>query len=149
MRPTLLRNVGIDLAPDAAPDVAIDQGGCQPAYFDAKTVTHTDGNAESDGWYLSGAGQFLYSTNALTYAAGRTTVTVVARGDYVSGAWPVMNVSAEGQSNIIGTTTVASTTMTAYDFTFTATAMTSGFGVTVVSGAGLHVQSITIGCPTM
>ncbi len=60
-----------------------------------------------------------------------------------------MQVSAEGQSNIIGTATVASTTMTAYDFTFTATAMTSGFGVTVASGAGLHVQSITIGCPTM
>jgi hypothetical protein len=66
-----------------------------------------------------------------------------------AGAWPVMQVSAEGQSNIIGTATVASTTMTAYDFTFTATAMTSGFGVTVASGAGLHVQSITIGCPTM
>jgi hypothetical protein len=53
------------------------------------------------------------------------------------------------QSNVIGTASVASTTMTPYEFTFTAAAMTSGFGVTVSSGGGLHVQSVTIGCPTM
>jgi hypothetical protein len=75
-------------------------------------------------------------------------VTVVARGDFVSGAWPTMDVSAQGQSHIIGTASVSSATMTAYRFTFDAAAMTNtGAGVTAKSGNGVHVQSHTIGCP--
>jgi hypothetical protein len=110
-------------------------------------MNHTNGNAESDGWFLSGAGSFLYA-NDITFVAASTMVTVVARGDYVSGAWPLMSVSAEGQTNIIGTASVTSTTMTPYSFTFVAKAMNSGFGVNVTSGSGLHVQSIAISCPT-
>ena len=138
----------VDLGQNPPLDVATEQIACTPAYYDAKTLNHTDGWAESDGWFLTGASQFMYDTNVV-YAAGRTTVMVVARGDYVSEAWPTMQITAEGQSNVIGTASVASTTMTPYEFTFTAAAMTSGFGVTVSSGGGLHVQSITIGCPTM
>jgi hypothetical protein len=119
---------------------------CVSTSYDAKALQYTDGYAESDGWYVIGSENFLWASN-IVFAAGPTTVTVVARGDYSSGAWPTMEVTAEGA--VIGTASVASTTMTAYDFTFTASAMTAGgFGVQVASGVGLHVKSVTIGCPT-
>jgi hypothetical protein len=120
---------------------------CNSGSYDAKTLSHSDGIAESDGWFLSGASNFLYADNIITFEAVPTKVTVVARGDYVSGAWPHMSVSMEGQSNIIGTASITSTTMTPYSFTFVPKAMISGFGVTVTSGNGLHVQSVTLSCP--
>jgi chitinase len=119
---------------------------CASTSYDAKTLKCTDGNAESDGWYIIGSSNFLWAGN-LAFAAGTTTMTVVARGDYVSGAWPIMQVTAEGE--VIGTVSVASTTMTDYVFTFTASATTAGsFGVQVASGVGLHVKSVTFSCPT-
>jgi hypothetical protein len=140
--PDLREDLGSDVRSDAAdssPPV------CNSAYFDAKALQHTTGQAESDGWYLVGSGQFMYSNN-VTYVATRTKMTVVARGDLVSNQWPTMEVSA-GQTNIVGTASVTSTSMTAYSFTFDALATYSGIGVTVVSGAGLHVQSIALSCP--
>jgi hypothetical protein len=139
-------DLGVDLHPDAAPDAPEIRISCATTYYDAKTLTHTDGVAESDGWNLIGLGQFMYATD-VTYVTATTSVTVVARGDDVSGAWPTMQVTAEGSDNVLGTVSVASSTMTSYSFTFAASAMTSSFGITVASGSGLHVQSVTISCP--
>jgi hypothetical protein len=140
----------LDLREDLGSDVWVDPADlsppiCNSAYFDAKALQHTNGQAESDGWYLAGSGQFMYSNN-VTYVATRTKMTVVARGDLVSNQWPTMEVSA-GQTNIVGTVSVTSASMTAYSFTFDALATYAGIGVTVASGAGLHVQSIALSCP--
>jgi hypothetical protein len=143
--PDLPADLAPEPGPDAGPETADTDSVCNSAYFDAKDLGHTNGWAESDGWYLAGSGQFVYS-NSISYLAVKTKITVVARGDLASNQWPTMEVSA-GQSNIVGTASVSSSEMTAYSFTFDALTTYAGVGVTVTSGTGLHIQSITIGCP--
>ncbi len=146
LAPDLGPDLAPDLRPDATPDLSPDQSLCKPTVFDAKQMSNNGGYAESDGWYLSGSGLFLYKLD-VEYLAGRITVTVVARGDYVNGAWPTMDVSAE-RGHSIGTATVNSSTMTAYRFTFDTAAVKSAVGVTAMTGNGVHVQSVTISCPS-
>ena len=122
------------------------KSSCSSTYYDAKDLGHSYGSAEADGWYVAATGNFIYCTSQ-QYEVATTMLTVVARGDYVYGAWPTMEVSAPTANDAIGTATVSSTAMAPYSFTFNAPAMTGGFGIKVASGAGLHVQSVTVSCP--
>jgi predicted xylan-binding protein with Ca-dependent carbohydrate-binding module len=85
--------------------------------YAAGQLTASTGAATSDGWNLWTNGTL--STNH-TFSAGNTALSVRARGQAAAGQWPHMSVLVNNQ--VIGQATVATSSYSAYDFFYSASA---------------------------
>jgi cellulase/cellobiase CelA1 len=73
------------------------------------------GGSISGGWNIWANG---YVSTPHSFAAGATTITVVARGSVAANVWPNLRVSVGGV--VLGNAAVSSTSYASYKFSFTA-----------------------------
>ena len=89
--------------------------GCQDTTYAAATLFHSTGGATAGGWNLWSNG---YLSTPHDFAAGQTTLSVMAAGQQANNVWPHMVVSV-GASRI-GDVFVTSPAYAPYRFTFNA-----------------------------
>lgn len=93
----------------------------------AENMAHSGGQSVTNGWALLTTGDRV-STDIPLAGSSAYAVSVVARGTYAGGAWPVLDVRIDNVS--VGSVVVSSTAWTTYD-------------VPLSAATGMHHVSVT------
>ncbi len=118
------------------------------ATYEAELMQSSTGVAEPPGWNLWSNG---WIATQHSFSAGRTTITVNAKGSPASGAWP--NMVVQVGSKQIGSVIVSSSNYAAYSFTFDAVAATRDLRIAFTNDLrappedrNLYVDRVVIDC---